>query len=104
MDENEKWFIDRLDDRRISEADLVGCIDTLAVLLSLDALPALLAVMKDSSRPPQARAYAAKAINKIGPEYLKAELAELANSASFELRDLAGIAVHGPEKAVGVAH
>ncbi len=104
MDENEKWLIDRLGNRRISEADLMSCIDVLEVLLSLDALPALLAVMKDSSRSPQARAWAAKAINKIGPQYLKAELAEISNSAFFELRELAAIAIHGPAKPVGAAH
>ncbi len=93
LSEDERWLIDLLADRLVHENDLSGAIDTLEMLLSLDALPALLNVLKDTMRPLQIRQQAARAVHKIGADYVNTKLIELKTSDLPELRKLAAIAL-----------
>ena len=92
LDEGEKQCIDRLSKEHL-EADLSSCIDTLEVLLSLDALPPLLNFMKAGKHSISLRKQAAKAISVIGSSYIETELTALLTSPSSELHLLAEIAL-----------
>jgi hypothetical protein len=93
LDEGEKQCIDRLNSKHTSEADLSSCIDALEVLLSLDALPALLNFMKTGKHSMPLRKQAAKTISVIGSSYIETELTVLRASSSSKLRLLAEIAL-----------
>lgn len=93
MNEDEKWFIERLSSRDVSEADLSSSIDTLEMLLSLDALVPLVSLISDSSRSAEIRERAARAIGKIGPSYVRPELDKLKSTGSPETRALVEIAL-----------
>jgi len=95
LDVGERQSIDGLNSKAISEADLSSCIDILEVQLSVDALPPLVELMKDSSRQISIRQQAARAIHKIGVDYVRSELENLNTSNSEELRHLAKIALEG---------
>jgi len=70
-----------------------GAIDTLEVLLSLDALPSLLNLMEDAKHSRVLRKRAARAISVIGSDYIETQLRALLASSSSELRSLAEIAL-----------
>jgi len=93
MDENEKWFVERLSKPGISEAEVSGSIDALEVLLSVDALSSLVKLLGDLSRSNTIREQAAKAIYKIGANYVLKDLFELEKSASPEIKKLVSIAM-----------
>jgi HEAT repeat protein len=116
MNEHEKWlkertdagatidpaelpFIERLGNKDLSEADLSSCIESLEVLLSLDALLPLIDFVKDEERSMSLRRRAAQAISMIGSSYVETELRALLSSPSSELRLLAEIAL-GTKSAV----
>ncbi len=93
MDEDEKWFVERIFDRSVSEGDIVSSIDALELLLSVEALPALIMFMVDVSRPLQLRERAADAIRRIDSETVKDQLRSLKHSREPELRRLAEMAL-----------
>jgi hypothetical protein len=93
VDPNEQPFIDSLANEKLSEAELSSCIECLEVLLSLDALPALLKFMKAGNYSMSLRKQAAKAISVIGSSYVETELTTLFASPFPELRLLAEIAL-----------
>jgi hypothetical protein len=95
MDRNEKLFIDSLRDRNATNSDILSSIEALEVLLSLEALPVLVEIIVDESRPITLRERAARAINAIGPDYIVDELQRLAISDIVELRRYAHIALRG---------
>lgn len=92
-DEGEKKCIDSLTKKNISDAELWSSIDVLEVLLSPDALPALLSFIKAEERNILLRRRAAKAISVIGSSYIETELRTLLSSPSSELRLLAEVAL-----------
>lgn len=99
MDKNEKWFIERLSKAETSEPDVSGCIVVLEMLLSIDALPPLVRLMETPSRTLQIRQQAARAVYKIGADYVKHELAKLEQSGSAEIQHLRVIALTGDHPA-----
>jgi HEAT repeat protein len=94
LDEGEKWMIDNLAAGSLADPDLSGCIDTLEVLLSLDALPTLVHFLNDSKHDIALRTQAAKAIATIGSSYVEIDLTALLSSHSPELSLLAKIALN----------
>lgn len=94
LSEDEQLLIELLTDSSAHENDLSGAIDILEMLLSLDALLPLLDLLKDTTRPLRIRQQAARAINKIGADYVTTELVVIKTSVSTELRELAAIALH----------
>ena len=92
LEENERWLIDRLLEKDVSDADREGCIDTLEMLLSLDALPNLVLVLKDEANSYRLREQAAKAIAAIDSSYVQTELDTLRLSASPSLKHLLDLA------------
>jgi hypothetical protein len=92
LDKNELWCIELLASNSAHENDVSGAIDTLEVLLSLDALPSLLNLMEDAKHSRVLRKRAAKAISVIGSDYIETQLRVLLASSS-ELRSLAEIAL-----------
>jgi len=93
MNEDEKWYIERLSSRDVSEADVSSCIDTLEMLLSLDALMPLVSLIGDSSRSLEIRQRAAIAISRIGPSYVRQELDKLKSIGSPETGALVEMAL-----------
>ena len=110
MNDKEKWLQERIKDNpslnsdelrlikllangSTHDNDLSGAIDSLEMLLSLDALPALLNIMRDSHHSMQIRKQAATAIATIGNEYIETELKLACISPSIELRSLAETAL-----------
>lgn len=93
LDHGEKHCIDHLAQKSVLDADLSSSIDVLEVLLSLDALPALLRFIKDEARNISLRRRAAKAISVIGSSYIETELRTLLSSPSSDLRLLAEVAL-----------
>ena len=95
LDKNERWFIELLANESAHENDVSGAIDTLEMLLSLDALMPLLSLVRDSNRSVSLKKQAAKAISVIGSSYLETDLKKMLNAYSPELRLLAQIALTG---------
>jgi hypothetical protein len=93
LDKNELWFIELLANNSAHENDISGAIDTLEVLLSLDALLPLLSLMKNEKHNMSLRKQAAKAISVIGSSYIETELKTLLSLQPSELHLLAEIAL-----------
>jgi HEAT repeat protein len=93
LSKDECWPIELLENNVAHENDLSSAIDTLELLLSLDALLPLLIFMMDETHSKKLRKQAAKAISVIGNEYIETELKALLSSPSSELRLLAEIAL-----------
>ena len=85
--------IARLYDTSLSDADISSCIGILEMLLSVEALPPLLHLIKSQSYNFHLREQAAKAIAVIGSNYVEKELKALRVSASPELSRLVDIAL-----------
>jgi hypothetical protein len=94
MDEDEKWFAQRLLDRSTSDGDIVSSIDALEVLLCVEALPSLVMFLVDASRPLALRERAAVAIRAIGSESVETQLRSLKQSREADLRHLADVALN----------
>jgi HEAT repeat protein len=76
MDVDERKFIDDLSKRDISDADLISSIEVLEVLLSVEALPALVRFVSDKSHSDILRERAARAINTMGSKYVMNDILE----------------------------
>lgn len=92
-DKDTEEVIARLYDTSLSDADLSSCISILEMVLSLDALSPLISLMKSASCTLSVRQQAARAVAKIGADYVENELAELEKADSAEVRHLAAIAL-----------
>ena len=93
MSEDDRWFIDSLSDRNKLDADVSSSMDVLEVLLSVEALPALVKLIGDTSRSISLRERAARAIKTIGAEYVAEELVTLEQDKCEDIRRCANIAL-----------
>lgn len=91
MHEDEKWFIERLHMQDLSTDDLMYCIDTLEMLLSVDGLGALVSVIANQGSSLLVRKRAAMAIRKIGSIYVKRDLDKLMHDASPEMQEILSV-------------
>ncbi len=65
MDADEKLSLARLTDVNVSENDRSSCLDTLELMHTKEALPAMVSLLADSSQPLALREQAANAIHAI---------------------------------------
>lgn len=92
MNSDETWYLNKLMEHTVSEADQMNCIEVLQVLLSPEALPLFVRVVADKTRSEIVRRRAAEAIRELGPESVMNELVRLNRSSDDETRALLRIA------------
>ncbi len=92
MDQDEKLLIDLLLEKPALLSDCRGTIYALAALLSIDALPNLILLLKDDTLHYELREDAAKAIATIGSSHVHAELDSLRTSGAPSLIHLLDLA------------
>jgi hypothetical protein len=93
MEEEDKWCLENLGDKNLSEEDLSACIEVARLDHSHTALPALLKIMKDGSYSFTIRVQAASAVRAMGPNLPEDIMRELRDPAQNEFGKLAAIAL-----------
>ena len=94
MDNDERWYIEKLTEPSASEADQINCIEVLEVLLSSDALLLFVQLLADTARPSAVRRRAAEAIHQLGADSVQDELIQLSGSGDATTRKLASVAAN----------